>query len=271
MRVGIEAVTVFGPGLSGWTTARVVLRGEQPFVWQAAQLPPPAGLPPAERRRVGLSVKLALALAEDLFARSRVPANETATVFTSSGGDGDNCNNLCEALASTDPTVSPTRFTNSVHNAPAGYWSIAARSMAPSTSLCAHDDSFAAGLCEAATQVLAEGLPVALIAYDVPYPEPLHAARPISAPFGVAMMLVPARSDDLAVLGLIDIGRPVSGQLPALADRGLEQLRIGIPAARALPLLIAIARDGGRDAVASIEMSHRRVLPVVLHFEVAVG
>ncbi len=270
MRVGIEAVTVFGPGLSGWTSARTVLRGEQPFVSQPTQLPPPAGLPPAERRRVGLSVKLALALAEDLFARSQIAAAETATVFTSSGGDGDNCNTLCESLASPDPMVSPTRFTNSVHNAPAGYWSIAARSMAPSTSLCAHDDSFAAGLCEAATQVVADGMPVALIAYDVPYPEPLHAARPISAPFGVAMMLVPVSMNGNAVLGVIDIGRPVSGQLPALGDRGLEQLRHGIPAARALPLLIAIARNGGRDTVASLEMSHRRVLPVVLHAEVAV-
>mgnify|MGYP002075717815 CR=1 FL=1 len=43
---------------------------------------------------------------------------------------------LCQKIgvsvfASDDRLISPTRFHNSVHNAPSGYWSIAARSTRP--------------------------------------------------------------------------------------------------------------------------------------------
>ena len=50
----------------------------------------------------------------------------------------------------TERELSPTRFHNSVHNAPAGYWSIATQSREPSTSLCRDDESFQAALLEAA-------------------------------------------------------------------------------------------------------------------------
>ena len=43
-------------------------------------------------------------------------------------------------------TISPTQFHNSVHNAAAGYWHIAAGSAAPSLSVGGHDGAFAAGL-----------------------------------------------------------------------------------------------------------------------------
>ena len=77
--------------------------------------------------------------------------------------------------------VSPTRFTNSVHNAAAGCWHIAVASRASSTSLCAFDGSFGAGLIEAATSVHLSGQPVLLVASDSPYPEPLNSVRPASS------------------------------------------------------------------------------------------
>ena len=40
---------------------------------------------------------------------------------------GDTIHAVCTALTEPDYPVSPTRFSNSVHNAPAGYWSIAAK------------------------------------------------------------------------------------------------------------------------------------------------
>ena len=79
-----------------------------------------------------------------------------------------------------------------MHNAPAGYWSIATRSMAPSTSLCAYDGSFVAGLLEACALARARGEAVLLIAYDAPYPEPLRAKRPVPDAFGAALLLSPA-------------------------------------------------------------------------------
>ena len=48
-----------------------------------------------------------------------------AAVFSSSSGDGQNCHESVRSARVSDRRVSPTRFHNSVHNAAAGYWSIA--------------------------------------------------------------------------------------------------------------------------------------------------
>ena len=75
---------------------------------------------------------------------------------------GDITHQICEALARPEREVSPTSFHNSVHNAPAGYWSIATGSRLASTSICAYDVSFAAGLLEAAAYATVEHQPVML-------------------------------------------------------------------------------------------------------------
>ena len=79
-------------------------------------------------------------------AASGLDASGLVSVFSSSGADGDNCHAICETLAGTDRQISPTRFHNSVHNAPSGYWGIATGAMAPSTSICTYDATFGAGL-----------------------------------------------------------------------------------------------------------------------------
>jgi predicted hotdog family 3-hydroxylacyl-ACP dehydratase len=126
-----------------------------------------------------------------------------------------------------------------VHNAPAGYWSIATRSQAPSSSLCCHDASFAAGLIDAAAQATVDGRAVALIAYDLPYPDPLDSVRPLGAIFGTALVLAPEES--AASLARLDIELKPAGPATPMADASLEALRRGTPAARSLPLLAAIA------------------------------
>jgi hypothetical protein len=120
-----------------------------------------------------------------------------ASVFASSGGDGQILHELLEALASAERQVSPTRFHNSVHNAPAGYWSIALRSHAPSTSLCCYDWSFAAGLLEAGAQCVTDGVSVLLVSYELPYPEPLHAPEIVLGILGLARLL--ARSQPAGI------------------------------------------------------------------------
>jgi predicted hotdog family 3-hydroxylacyl-ACP dehydratase len=107
-------------------------------------------------------------------ARRRDPA-ELASVFSSSGGDGDNCHELCQALTLDGREISPTRFANSVHNIAAGYWSIGTGAMTKSNVLCAFDASFGAGLLEAMTQVAVDQEALLLVSYDTAYPLPLHA------------------------------------------------------------------------------------------------
>ncbi|MBS1246066.1 MAG: hypothetical protein H6R47_265, partial [Proteobacteria bacterium] len=99
-----------------------------------------------------------------------------------------------EEVARLVPEVSPTRFHNSVTNAPAGYWCMAVQSYTPSTSLSGFDASVGVGLIEAGVQVGAERCSVLLVAHDAPFPEPLQSVRPMSAIFGAALVLAPARS-----------------------------------------------------------------------------
>ena len=243
IRVYVEGVGLAGPGLAGWQNGRSILAGVEPYVSAPTLIVAPALLPAAEGRRTGRPVRLALAVAHEAFTHAHADAASTATVFTSSSGDGDNVHEILEVLASPCRDVSPTRFHNSVHNAAAGYWGIAARSHEPSTSLCGYDASFAAGLIDAATQIAVEGKPVALIAYDYPYPEPLHAKRPLMDSFAAALILAPEAGEHAFAALDVEIAGADSKRVTVIADRGLEALRQGVPAARCLPLLSTLARD----------------------------
>jgi hypothetical protein len=107
--------------------------------------------------------------------------------------------------------------------------------------LAAFDASFAAGLLEALGRLAAEpSQPVLLVAYDAPYPEPLHAARPIADSFAVALVLAAMDASDRGARITAEIARCESPTI--LADVPLENLRRTIPAARALPLLALLAR-----------------------------
>ncbi len=262
MRLFVEGVGLLGPGLDGWQASRDVLARKIAYQSAPTNLRASDMLPPAERRRSGVPIKLALAVGQEAFVQAGGDTAMAATVFTSSGGDNDNVHAINGVLATAPREVSPTRFHNSVHNAVAGYWCIAAKTHEPSTSLCAHDASFAAGLLESATQVTVDGAVVALIAYDHPYPEPLNALRPLTAPFGMALILTPQQSDKTLAAIEVDF---VSGNAEetTMLDAGLEALRRGVPAARGLPLLAALAGDNaGQVSIAYLDNHlHIRVLP----------
>jgi hypothetical protein len=242
----IDSVGLLGPGLANWSDARDVLAGRAAYVCARTVVPAPASLPSAERRRTGTGVKLALAAGLEAVAASGRDAASLATVFAASGGDGQNCHVICETLASDDRALSPTRFHNSVHNAPAGYWSIATQAMAPSNVLSAYDGSFAAGLLESVCQVAVDGVPTLLIAFDTDYPAPMREVRPIPDAFGVALVLAPvAGANTLARIDVQLTDAPAS----VLAAPELEALRLGNPAARALPLLDALAAQAPASGV----------------------
>jgi hypothetical protein len=239
-QVYLGSLGLLGPGLPDWRTARSILRGERAYEPVPAPQPDAAVLPANERRRAAASVRWALAVAlEAMTAAGRRPG-EVATVFTTSGGDGETLHRTCETLAGVEREISPTRFHNSVHNAAAGYWTIAAGSRQPSVSLCGYDASFAVGLVEAASQVQAEGVPVLLVAYDIPYPQPLQAVRPFTHPFAVALLLAPEPAPGTLARLRIEIApqeaepTPFPGALPGELA--------GTPAARSLALLAAVAR-----------------------------
>ena len=245
----VEGVGILAPGLAGWAASRAVLAGERPYVAEPMPATIATLLPANERRRTTATVKLALHVAQEAMDQVAPISNPSsgergklsaATVFASSGGDSEVLDKICTALTQPGRPVSPTQFHHSVHNTPAGYWSIATGCTQPSLSLSAYDGSFAAGLLEAAALAFGEAARALLIAYDLPLPFPLSARRAIVAPFAVALLLNPVATERCqATLRLTRTGSEPADRLD---DASLEQLRAGNPAARSLPLLCAIAQ-----------------------------
>ena len=250
MRLFVESIGFAAPGLENWDDASKVMRGEAPYVPGELSVYQPNLLPPNERRRAAPAVRLAFRIAEDAMSRSALKPADLATVFATSEADTSILHRLCSALAETQRAVSPTDFHNSVHNAAAGYWSIAGGAKLPSTSLSAYDASFAVGLLEAAALVHGDDYAVLLAAYDVRPPEPLCAVRPIAQPLGAALVLTAQRSErSLAQVSL----QPAMEPETTLDDASLEALRLSNPAGRALPLLRLLARgEAGFVIIAGI-------------------
>jgi len=243
IKVYINAVGLVAPGLEGWEKGRQVLTGEQPYLPQPLERYKPQLLPANERRRATEVVRLAFRACEDAMDRCSLDPATLAGVFASSGGDYPIIDQICRALRQPQRAVSPTQFHNSVHNAAAGYWSIATGSRASSISLAGYDGSFSAGLLEAATQVALEGTSAVLAAYDIPPPPPLLAQRPIHAPFAVSLILS-AEADDASLASLSLRLAPEVKNESSIENSALEIVRKGNPAARSLPLLEALAQNG---------------------------
>ena len=235
----VTGVGVRGPGLNGWAASRPILAGDTPYRAESLPKPLAACLPATERRRATTVTRLALDAASEALGDGD-PAAVTA-VFASSGGEVEIIHGIFDQLASEDRRLSPTAFHNSVHNAAAGYWSIASGSHHPADSVCAYDDSFGSGLAEALLRVAAGEGPILLVAYDWPPLFPIAEFRPIAQAFAVALRLEP----DAGQPGLTRLAgayRPAPPVSVPLTDAGLEAQRQTNPAARALPLLAAIAR-----------------------------
>jgi Beta-ketoacyl synthase, N-terminal domain len=253
IELDVLGIGLWADGLPGWTRARPVLRGEAPAspvapADSAARLPGSRLLPPAERRRAPVTVSLALAVAEEACANAGLAPDQLPSVFSSTHGDLEITDYLCRVLATAPANLSPTRFHNSVHNAPSGYWSIGTGSMLPSTALSAWHQSFAAGLLEAATQAMCEATPVLVVAYDMPARGPLAAMARSEGLFGAALVLAPASASASAAASAsgaarrldLSLGAP-QAPFEAGAEQG-EHCPVN-PMARGLPLLRALARD----------------------------
>lgn len=248
MIVYLKGIAATGPGFEDWNSLSNHLNADVGL--DQNYVPRPQGdiLPSVERRRASVTVKLAVDIAQAALQQSGMKSEDLAVVFASSNGDTNTIHQICEALAAPERFISPTRFHNSVHNAPAGYWSIATSSMQASSSICAWDDSFAAGLVEAATQCLNENLPVLLAVFDTPFPEPLYEKSPGHQPFGVALVLDLIPDGSLAKL-TIEIDGDVNLATTSMTNVQLEAIRCDSSASRSLPLLAAFAKPGAKEVV----------------------
>jgi len=243
-RSGIEGIAFWAPRLPGWSRARTVLRGLEPAPEGDAPRPVPSILPAAERRRAPDTVALALEVAASACENAGCRPSSLASVFASTHGDLTISDYMSATLAADPRLISPTKFHNSVHNAPAGYWTIATGSMRAYTSVSALHDTFANGLLEALVQSTSSGERVLLVAYDIAARGPLATVAYSRGLLAVALVLGPPGS------GARELSwrtRDAAGQEPTRAQPANAALVDGNALASCLPLFEALALDVPRS------------------------
>lgn len=173
-----------------WTPGR-----ETPAAWSAwaderdgvppSEEVPAASVPLMLRRRIGTLGQQALKAAWGL------PGSEDCRyVFASRHGEFDRTLSILRGLA-VGEDVTPSDFMLSVHHALAGLLSIVQKNRRGHTAVAAGDESFGAGLLEAAiclSETPTE--PILLVYYDEPLPTPFYdLAKLPPAPIAVALLL----------------------------------------------------------------------------------
>ena len=136
-----------------------------PMPAEALQLPSPEMLPANERRRASQVVRLTQACIQQVLKDCPFPVESLRSVFATDEGTGEICQQVLQAV-STTRQVSPLVFSNSVQNAPSGYFSISWRNRQSSTVVSLGLESFASGLLCAVTEAITCEQPILLVAYD---------------------------------------------------------------------------------------------------------
>lgn len=246
LTAGIEGLGLWTAQAPSWAAFRGLLAGA---TVEEGTRPAPVLLPPNERRRAPDTVLVALEAAQAACLDAGRDPSTLPSVFVSTYGDLAITEHLCQTLATAPLELSPTRFHNSVHNAAAGYWTIAAGAMEPATAISA---DFAMGLLEALAQLATGADAVLLVGYDGQAPGLLRQVAQTKGLLGGALVLGPATA-----------GRPrlrlvlVDGEAPAIA----APVAAGNAMAPLLVLFAAIARG---DGVALLPAGPGRVLRVEL-------
>ena len=190
-------------------------------------------------------------------------------------GDMDIADYMCRTLASDEPMISPTRFHNSVHNAPRATGRSARAATLPTNAVSAFIHSVPVSLVEAAIQCDTEEVPVLWVTVDMASPGALKDVIVIDSPCAFALMLLPEPGPATTTFGL-DVVEG-SGRWPELGCRGLRELYssqpVGAPVAGArtdgLAPLRAVAFAAQRRLRPAADGAMNR--PVASHDVVIVG
>jgi hypothetical protein len=217
----LHAASVIAPGLVSLDALRAVEQGAASYQPAPVQLPAPSMLPAQERRRASSAVRLVLACIEQVLHACPLPAESMRSVFATDEGTGEVCQQMLDTVTTTRQ-VSTMLFSNSVVNAPSGYFSIAWKNRRPATVVSLGLESFASGLLCAVTECACDELPVLLVVYDPPMTTPMNELLPVNEPTATAWIISSgaALADDVPVLGtfalsLEDPGENAPSDLPA--------------------------------------------------------
>lgn len=261
LSVWVKGIGLWAPGAADWDAFREIAAGR---AQAGADVRPNADvLPPNERRRAPESVLLSAAVAGQAVRMSGRDAADLPCVFASAHGDQAITDYMCATLADAPTELSPTKFHNSVHNAPAGYWTIATHCHASSSAVSGGESSFGAGLLEAATLAVADDRDVLLASYDIAGAGPLGEMTATTGPFAMALVLSPHAS--AAAIRLDITPSPGNSGSQPTGDAWLDSIAASNPSAQAIPLAHALAM--ARATALRIAAAHE----LDLHVDMEVG
>jgi beta-ketoacyl synthase-like protein len=249
IEIGIEGIGIWSDRLPGWQDSCALLATNDRNIHvdniaKFGSRPAPSALAATERRRAPDSALFAVEAAQQACTMAGREPSELPNVFASAYGDLAINDYLCATLADAPLTVSPTRFHNSVHNAPAGYWTIATSCMASSTAITAGMATYGAGLLESIVLARSESCAVLFVAYDIAAVGPLKNVIRCDSAFASALVLAPKSSRTIAQLRI-----HVQADATKLAPDAdlLQALYPDNPAACGMPLLRSLARREQRS------------------------
>ncbi|MBV8158351.1 MAG: beta-ketoacyl synthase chain length factor [Dyella sp.] len=257
LQVFVEGIGLWAPTLADFAALQAQERGDT--VAAPPSRPPASVLPANERRRAPESVLLAVEVAGQAVAMSGRAASELPCVFSSAFGDQLISDYMCTTLAQAPTELSPTRFHNSVHNAPAGYWTIATGCHATSSAITAGHASFGAGLLEAATLCATEQQPVLLVCSDIAGHGPLGDMSGTGISFGCALVLSP-QAGERSLMRLDLTLEPHAGSMLHPAPRTGAWQEANPIATAAWPVVQNLAQGGGDCTVAAAETLALRIV-----------
>ncbi|HEX9051256.1 MAG TPA: beta-ketoacyl synthase chain length factor, partial [Anaeromyxobacter sp.] len=204
MSAGLAFVAGVGLWAPGYRDLAAWLRGTpDPAVTTA----PAELVPPALRRRASTLSRMAAEAALAAAAGSGVDLSRVSMVLGSGYGEIVAAAEMIASFRAAEGMPSPTRFHNSVHNAPVAYVSIATGNTGLATAIAAGDATAAMALQEAVGVLAERGGDVLVVLADEAVPAPLALPRPW-APGAVALVLSgAARAGAGARLGSLRRGR----------------------------------------------------------------
>lgn len=255
-------VGAWGPGFADWNELQAQLR--DPARIPADPAPPTAKaevIPGNERRRAPLVVRAAVEVSAQATQAAGVSPSDLACVFGSGLGDTEITDYLCAQLATPEKQISPTRFHNSVHNAPAGYWTIATHCVRSANSIAAYSHTAGISMLEAVVQAQQENVPVLVTLYDLAARGIYSHIYTVTQDFAAALVLSPVLRESAPLAKLTLSVSPSACAEPAWAPE-FSQLCANNPAAQVLPVLHALVQPAAR-AEASLELaadSHLKIL-----------
>jgi hypothetical protein len=245
----IQSIGFAGSGFSNWSHAKAILNQQEQINPNQPDQYKITILKPNEARRTSTAIKIALQSAEESLSQSSFQADQLYSVFVSPDGDPNILQLICQELSTADKFVSPIQFHNSVHNAPAGYWSIGHQSTQGINSIACGDCSVSGALIEAKSLLTMGEIAVLIVCFDIKSPSPLDSARGIKYSLATSMIVTEQPNADSLCSVALNLEPAESTCITTMENPQLESMRDDSSSFRGLPLFKILSEQSSAKVV----------------------